>query len=181
RQAHGALSAAGRDGRRDADFGGGAERALERAPLRVPASPCRAGRERPRRGVSDRGAMAERTAMSDDVEQLNSRGELRHLINLGGLDRAHLEEIIDLATRYLTPVGASAPRDDILRGRTVANLFFEPSTRTRASFELAAKRLRADVLNLDVNTSSRAKGESILDTIYTLQAMQVDIFVVRDA
>ena len=69
--------------------------------------------------------------MSDEVEQLNSRGELRHLINLGGLDRAHLEEIIDLATRYLTPVGAPAPRDDILRGRTVANLFFEPSTRTR--------------------------------------------------
>jgi len=119
--------------------------------------------------------------MSDEVSQLNSRGELRHLLNLGGLDRAHLEEIIDLATRYLTPVGAPAPRDDILRGRTVANLFFEPSTRTRASFELAAKRLRADVLNLDVNTSSRAKGESILDTIYTLQAMQVDIFVVRDA
>jgi aspartate carbamoyltransferase catalytic subunit len=119
--------------------------------------------------------------MSDEVEQLNSRGELRHLINLGGLDRAHLEEIIDLATRYLTPVGAPAPRDDILRGRTVANLFFEPSTRTRASFELAAKRLRADVLNLDVNMSSRAKGESIMDTIYTLQAMQVDIFVVRDA
>jgi aspartate carbamoyltransferase catalytic subunit len=119
--------------------------------------------------------------MSDEVEQLNSRGELRHLINLGGLDRAHLEEIIELATRYLTPVGAPAPRDDILRGRTVANLFFEPSTRTRASFELAAKRLHADVLNLDVNTSSRAKGESIMDTIYTLQAMQVDIFVVRDA
>ena len=82
-------------------------------------------------------------SMSDEVEQLNSRGELRHLINLGGLDRAHLEEIIELATRYLTPVGASAPRDDILRGRTVANLFFEPSTRTRASFELAAKRLLA--------------------------------------
>jgi aspartate carbamoyltransferase catalytic subunit len=120
--------------------------------------------------------------MSDEtVAQLNSRGELRHLINLGGLDRSHLEEIIELATRYLTPVGASAPRDDILKGRTVANLFFEPSTRTRASFELAARRLRADVLNLDVNTSSRAKGESIMDTIFTLQAMQVDIFVVRDA
>jgi aspartate carbamoyltransferase catalytic subunit len=60
-------------------------------------------------------------------------------------------------------------------------LFFEASTRTRASFELAAKRLRADVLNLDVNMSSRAKGESIMDTIFTLQAMRVDIFVVRDA
>jgi aspartate carbamoyltransferase catalytic subunit len=68
-----------------------------------------------------------------------------------------------------------------LVGRTVANLFFEPSTRTRASFDLAGKRLGADVLNLDVNTSSRKKGESILDTIYTLQAMQVDVMVVRDA
>jgi len=115
------------------------------------------------------------------VEQLNERGELRHLIDLADLDRGHLAEIIDLATRYLTPVVAQAPRDDVLKGRTVANLFFEASTRTRASFELAAKRLRADVLNLDVNMSSRAKGESIMDTIFTLQAMQVDVFVVRDA
>ena len=116
-----------------------------------------------------------------EVEQLNERGELRHLLSLAELSRAHLELIIELASRYLTPVGRPAPRDDVLQGRTVANLFFEASTRTRASFELAAKRLRADVLNLDVNTSSRAKGESILDTIFTLQAMQVDVFVVRDA
>ena len=116
-----------------------------------------------------------------DVQQLNARGELRHLISLADLARDQLELIIDHASRYLTPVGRPAPRDDILRGRTVANLFFEASTRTRASFELAARRLHADVLNLDVNTSSRTKGESILDTIFTLQAMQVDVFVVRDA
>ena len=116
-----------------------------------------------------------------DVEQLNERGELRHLISLAELTRSHLELIIEHASRYLTPAGQPAPRDNILEGRTVANLFFEASTRTRASFELAAKRLRADVLNLDVNMSSRAKGESIMDTIFTLQAMQVDIFVVRDA
>lgn len=115
------------------------------------------------------------------VEQLNARGELRHLIDLADLERDKLEEIVGLAGRYLTRVGKPAPRDDILLGRTVANLFFEPSTRTRASFELAAKRLGAYVLNLDVNMSSRAKGESILDTIYTLQAMQADVFVVRDA
>jgi aspartate carbamoyltransferase catalytic subunit len=72
-------------------------------------------------------------------------------------------------------------RATTLQGRTVANLFFEPSTRTRASFDLAAHRLGADVLNLDVKTSSRKKGESILDTLYTLQAMQIDIFVIRDA
>ena len=113
--------------------------------------------------------------MNVDVEQVNERGELRHLINLGTLDRSRLEEILGLAARYLTPVGGPAPRDDILKGCTVANLFFEASTRTRASFELAAKRLRADVLNLDVNMSSRAKGESIMDTIFTLQAMQVDV------
>jgi aspartate carbamoyltransferase catalytic subunit len=115
------------------------------------------------------------------VEQLNERGELRHLITLAELSREHLELIIEHATRYLTPPGRPAARDDTLKGRTVANLFFEPSTRTRASFELAAKRLNAHVLNLDVNMSSRAKGESIMDTIFTLQAMQVDIFVVRDA
>ena len=85
------------------------------------------------------------------------------------------------AEAYQRPAGEAPARDNVLEGHTVANLFFEPSTRTRASFELAAKRLSADVLNLDVNMSSRIKGESLLDTIYTLQAMQCDIFVVRDA
>jgi aspartate carbamoyltransferase catalytic subunit len=115
------------------------------------------------------------------VSQTSERGHLRHLISLGDLPRAEIERIIGRASTYLTPTGQPPPRDATLRGRTVANLFFEPSTRTRASFELAAKRLSADVLNLDVNMSSRAKGESLLDTIYTLQAMQIDIFVVRDA
>lgn len=115
------------------------------------------------------------------IDQLNDHGHLRHLITLADLSRADLERIIDRAHGYVTPIGQPPPRDTILRGHTVANLFFEASTRTRASFELAAKRLSADVLNLDVNMSSRAKGESLLDTIYTLQAMQVDIFAVRDA
>lgn len=115
------------------------------------------------------------------VDQLNQNGQLRHLITLADLSRQDIERIIDRAHDYVTPIGQPPPRDTILKGHTVANLFFEASTRTRASFELAAKRLSADVLNLDVNMSSRAKGESLLDTIYTLQAMQVDIFVVRDA
>ena len=114
-------------------------------------------------------------------EQLNSFGKLRHLITLDGLPKRQLELILERARRYLTAVGSPPPRADTLRGQTVANLFFEASTRTRASFELAAKRLSADVLNLDVNMSSRAKGESIVDTIFTLEAMQIDIFVVRDA
>ncbi len=114
-------------------------------------------------------------------EQINSFGNLRHLITLDGLPKSQLELILERARRYLTAVGSPPPRADSLRGQTVANLFFEASTRTRASFELAAKRLNADVLNLDVNMSSRAKGESIIDTIFTIEAMQVDIFVVRDA
>lgn len=113
--------------------------------------------------------------------QLNASGRLRHLLTLRGIDRRTIARLLDRAETYLSAIGEPAVRNDKLRGRTVANLFFEPSTRTRASFELAAKRLGADVLNLDVNMSSRKKGESILDTIYTLEAMQVDVFVVRDA
>jgi aspartate carbamoyltransferase catalytic subunit len=115
------------------------------------------------------------------VEQIDGQGHLRHLITLEDLARSDIERILERAAKYLKKVGEPVPRDATLAGRTVANLFFEASTRTRASFELAAKRLSAVVLNLDVNMSSRAKGESIMDTIYTLQAMQVDIFVVRDA
>lgn len=113
--------------------------------------------------------------------QLNADGSLRHLLTLKGLDRTLLVQLLDDAQRFVSPIGEAAARSQSLAGRTVANLFFEPSTRTRASFDLAGKRLGADVLNLDVNTSSRKKGESILDMIYTLQAMRVDIMVVRDA
>jgi aspartate carbamoyltransferase catalytic subunit len=113
--------------------------------------------------------------------QLNDDGSLRHLLTLKGIDHSMLVDLLDDAENYLTPDGAPPARSDALAGRTVANLFFEPSTRTRASFDLAGKRLGADVLNLDVNTSSRKKGESILDTIYTLEAMRCDIMVVRDA
>ena len=113
--------------------------------------------------------------------QLDANGNLRHLLTLKGLDGALLNEILGDATAYLTEPGALPARSRSLAGRTVANLFFEASTRTRASFDLAGHRLGADVLNLDVNTSSRKKGESILDTIYTLEAMQVDVMVVRDA
>ena len=113
--------------------------------------------------------------------QLDENGNLRHLLTLQDLDKALLLDILDDAEHYLTEPGSLPAHSRALAGRTVANLFFEPSTRTRASFDLAGKRLGADVLNLDVNTSSRKKGESILDTIYTLEAMQADIMVVRDA
>ncbi|MGI9270932.1 MAG: aspartate carbamoyltransferase catalytic subunit [Woeseiaceae bacterium] len=121
-------------------------------------------------------------ALDDDTSlQLNAAGDLRHLLTLKGLDRDTLTALLDEAERFVSPSGTFAKRSQSLAGRTIANLFFEPSTRTRASFDLAGKRLGADVLNLDVNTSSRKKGESILDTIYTLEAMQVDIMVIRDA
>ncbi len=117
---------------------------------------------------------------ADELQQ-DANGRLRHLLTLRGLDRDTLTALLDRADEYLSPIGSAPIRNTNYSGRTIANLFFEPSTRTRASFELAAKRLGADVLNLDVNMSSRKKGESILDTIYTLEAMQVDVMVVRDA
>ncbi len=118
----------------------------------------------------------------DDTKlQFDQDGNLRHLLSLKDLDASLLTELLDEAETFLTAPGALPARGQSLAGRTVGNLFFEPSTRTRASFDLAGRRLGADVLNLDVNTSSRKKGESILDTIYTLEAMQVDVMVVRDA
>jgi aspartate carbamoyltransferase catalytic subunit len=118
----------------------------------------------------------------DDTQlQFDENGNLRHLLSLQGLDASLLTNLLDEAEGFLTAPGELPARSHSLAGRTIGNLFFEPSTRTRASFDLAGRRLGADVLNLDVNTSSRKKGESILDTIYTLEAMQVDIMVVRDA
>ncbi|MGI9206098.1 MAG: aspartate carbamoyltransferase catalytic subunit [Woeseiaceae bacterium] len=118
-----------------------------------------------------------------DEAQLQSTpsGQLKHLLTIRGLAREQIVELLDRSQAFVIAEGETVVRSTALLGRTVANLFFEPSTRTRASFDLSAKRLGADVLNLDVNTSSRKKGESILDMIYTLQAMQVDVFVVRDA
>jgi len=119
--------------------------------------------------------------MSLPFSQLDGHGRLRHLITLDGLGRGLLEEILDRADQYVAAASGPAPAGDVLRGYTVANLFTEPSTRTRASFELAALRLGAHVVNLDIALSSRAKGESALDTIWTLQELRVDAFVIRDA
>ena len=108
--------------------------------------------------------------------QLDARGRLRHLLTVEGMSRALLTQILDRAAEF---AAAPARKHDLLHGKTVVNLFFEASTRTRTTFELAAKRLSADVVNLDVAASSTAKGETLLDTLATLQAMQVDMFVVR--
>src|ERR1700704_6020203 len=115
------------------------------------------------------------------TDQLRSDGSLRHLLTLEGLSRTQLERLLARSQGFVRPPGAGPPLRPSLAGATVANLFTDPSTRTRVSFELAAKRLGADVVNLEVQLSSRVKGESMLDTIYTLEACHVDVFVIRDA
>lgn len=113
--------------------------------------------------------------------QHDSDGRLRHLTTLDGLTGEEIRAMLDRAQGYLRAPGAAPARGRALEGITVANMFTEPSTRTRASFELATRRLGGDALNLDISLSSRQKGETVLDTIYTLQAMAVDVFVIRDA
>jgi aspartate carbamoyltransferase catalytic subunit len=113
--------------------------------------------------------------------QQDNAGGLRHLVTLEGLTRDVLTGILDRAESYRRLPGQPAYEGRELAGVTVANLFFEPSTRTRASFDLASRRLGAHVLNLDQHLSSRAKGETMLDTIYTLEAMNTDVFVIRDS
>jgi aspartate carbamoyltransferase catalytic subunit len=115
------------------------------------------------------------------TSQRHANGTLRHLLTLEDLSRAELEMLLERAQHFSRGPGEAAPRSDALAGVTVANMFTEPSTRTRVSFELAAKRLGAEVVNLEMELSSRAKGESMLDTIFTLQALHVDVFVLRDA
>jgi aspartate carbamoyltransferase catalytic subunit len=113
--------------------------------------------------------------------QLNDQGELTHLLTLEGLSKEHILHILDTAQQFVAVSDSDreVKKVPLLRGTNVFNLFFENSTRTRTTFELAAKRLSADVVNLDIQTSSTAKGETLLDTIDNLVAMQADIFVVR--
>ena len=113
--------------------------------------------------------------------QLNAAGELIHLLSIEGLPRAVLTHILDTAGSFLSVSEREVKKVPLLRGKSVFNLFFENSTRTRTTFEIAAKRLSADVINLDITRSSTAKGESLLDTIANLSAMHADMFVVRHA
>ncbi|MFC6670299.1 aspartate carbamoyltransferase catalytic subunit [Marinobacterium aestuariivivens] len=113
--------------------------------------------------------------------QLNSQGQLRHFLTTEGLSRELLTEILDTADSFIDMGAKQIKKVPLLRGRTVVNLFFEASTRTLSTFELAAKRLSADVLNLNISTSSTSKGETLKDTLMTLEAMHSDMFVVRHA
>src|SRR3954451_20614521 len=103
------------------------------------------------------------TADASAKVQSDNAGRLRHLITLDGVSRDEVTALLDLAQFYVRSPGDLPARDQSLAGHTVANLFFEPSTRTRVSFELAAQRLGADVVNLDMQSSSRVKGETVLD------------------
>lgn len=111
--------------------------------------------------------------------QLNAQGQLQHLLSIEGLPKRILNDILDTAENFVGVAEREVKKVPLLRGKTVCNIFFENSTRTRTTFEIAAKRLSADVLNLNVSTSSQSKGETILDTVNNLIAMHADMFVVR--
>ena len=106
-------------------------------------------------------------------------GQLQHLLCIEGLSRQIIDEIFVRADSFLDLKNNNVKKTDLLNGKTICNLFFENSTRTRTTFEIAAKKLSADVINLNVSTSSQSKGESILDTINNLIAMHADMFVIR--
>lgn len=111
--------------------------------------------------------------------QLAADGRLRHLLTLDGLGRSRIDALLDRATALRATWRSGAPLPPLLERHTVVNLFFEPSTRTRTSFELAARRLGAQVVNFDIASSSTSKGETLEDTLATLEAMDADAFVVR--
>jgi aspartate carbamoyltransferase catalytic subunit len=116
--------------------------------------------------------------MRDSI-QLTEEGKLKHFLTIDGLPKDLLTEILDLAESFVNPNDQRIKKIPLLRGKSIVNLFFENSTRTRTTFEMAANRLSADVLSLSISTSSTSKGESLLDTIRNLEAMYVDMFVVR--
>jgi aspartate carbamoyltransferase catalytic subunit len=111
--------------------------------------------------------------------QLDSDGNLQHLLTIDGLPPRILTQILDTAESFMDVGERDVKKVPLLRGKAIFNLFFEPSTRTRTTFEIAAKRLSADVVNLNISTSSQTKGETILDTVANLTAMHADMFIVR--
>src|SRR5688500_9927948 len=109
--------------------------------------------------------------------QLNAEGELTHLLTLEGLPASIITQILDTADPFVSIGEREVKKVPLLRGKMIFNLFFEISTRTRTPFEIAAKRLSADVINLNIGASSTSKGETLLDTVWNLQAMDADMFV----
>ena len=118
---------------------------------------------------------------TDSTIQFDGSGNLKHFLTINGLPRETLLSILDTADSFIDFGKREIKKIPLLRGKTMVNLFFEPSTRTRTTFEIAGKRLSADVINLNAARMSTSKGESILDTVRTLEAMHTDLFVVRDS
>ena len=117
--------------------------------------------------------------MTGNNIQLDKNGNLKHFLSIEGLSQPLINTILNYAESFSTVDKRPVKKVPLLRGKTIANLFFEPSTRTRTTFELAAKRLSADILNLNISTSATSKGEILSDTLRTLEAMHCDMFVVR--
>ncbi|BAO45505.1 aspartate carbamoyltransferase catalytic subunit [Thiolapillus brandeum] len=117
--------------------------------------------------------------MNSQIRQTDSQGRLRHFLSIEGFRREQLEQILDTAESFAMLPGRQVKKVPLLRGKIITNLFFENSTRTRTTFELAAKLLSADVINFNVNVSATAKGETLLDTLRNIEAMHSDMFVVR--
>jgi len=111
--------------------------------------------------------------------QFNQAGQLKHFIQIEGIPRDLLLEVLQTASSFVSMKQQTVKKVPLLRGKTVVNLFFEPSTRTRTTFELAAKRLSADVINFNISASSTSKGESLTDMLQNLEAMACDMFIVR--
>ncbi len=111
--------------------------------------------------------------------QLDEHGKLRHLLTIEGLSAQLIHSILDTAESFVGVGEREVKKVPLLRGKAIFNLFFEPSTRTRTTFEIAAKRLSADVVNLNIGASSQTKGETLLDTVDNLSAMGADMFIVR--
>ena len=111
--------------------------------------------------------------------QIGMDGKLKHLLTIEGLPMEVLLHVLDTARSFMSVTAQEVKKVPLLRGKAIFNLFFEPSTRTRTTFEIAAKRLSADVVNLNIATSSQTKGETLLDTVANLTAMHADMFIVR--
>jgi aspartate carbamoyltransferase catalytic subunit len=124
------------------------------------------------------------TALAPGIDEVQTRTfpfPRRHFLSVTDLDPPHVQDLLDLADGFVALNRQRAKKMDLLKGRTLINLFFESSTRTQSSFELAGKRLGADVVNMSPRASAMTKGETLIDTAVTLNAMQPDILVVRHA
>jgi aspartate carbamoyltransferase catalytic subunit len=117
--------------------------------------------------------------MTRSNPQVGADGRLKHLLTTEGLPAELVRHILDTADQFVSVGERDVKKVPLLRGKTIFNVFFENSTRTRTTFEIAAKRLSADVINLNVGASSTNKGETLLDTVWNLQAMDADMFIVR--